>query len=61
MRKPKVGETLKCAVCMSDSGEIDKDWLKHFNAKSDEQKDNMYNKDEDAFLGYCGCEHPQPS
>lgn len=54
MRKPRLGEMTKCAICNADCFVVDEEYIDIFN-KSDE-KEKLYDADQDCFLAYDRCE-----
>ncbi len=55
MRAPQLGETLRCASCGEDWKPIDQGWLKYFNAQNEVDRLDLYDEENDRFLGYDGC------
>ena len=56
MREPRLGEMLKCHTCRKDWKHADQEWIEFFSKLSDAEKANLYDKENDVFLGYDGCE-----
>lgn len=56
IRQPKLGETLRCAVCFGKAGKVDEEYIQLFNRSTDKGKKNLYDAKYDLFLGYDGCE-----
>jgi len=56
MRLPKVGEYTKCGICFNVCSMIDAEWVDWFLGLPSYNQDTLYNKDEDCFLSYDGCE-----
>ena len=56
MRAPKLGEMLKCHTCRKDWKQADTEWIEFFSKLSETEKAMLYDKENDVFLGYDGCE-----
>lgn len=56
LRQPKLGEMLRCHTCGKDWKRVDHEWIEFFNKQSEAERENLYDRENDIFLGYDGCE-----